>query len=140
VEFNAWQPADLDPAMAVLAPTTVQYAYMLKKTILFATFSVFALIQCTTKKNIVATETPQEWGEVLPTKAHLKGIILQQSPQEGCPYLIQMEGSPAYFLDPVNLPPEFAQDKKEVYFTFRGLRQMNRCKGNPIWILDMVPK
>jgi hypothetical protein len=110
------------------------------KIILITVLSLFVITQCTTKKSLT-TQKPSNMLDQAPSENHLLGISEQQSPNGGCPYLIKVIGDTAYFLDPVNLPSAFAQDKKQVWFTFTGLRRMNRCPlGNPIWIDDIIAR
>ena len=67
------------------------------------------------------------------------GTIVASKVEGDCPYVIQLDddGTP-YYLDPVNLEESFKKDGEKIWFTFSGLRMMNRCeKANPVSIIKM---
>ena len=67
------------------------------------------------------------------------GTIVASKAEGDCPFTIQMEGEDKpYFLDPINLDESFKKNGQKVWFTFNGLRMMNRCeKANPVSIVEM---
>lgn len=88
------------------------------------------------KANQVAMEKQKQ--EML-DKGYSLGTIVKGADAKDCAFKIQMgdEGS-KYFLDPTNLDASFQQDGIEIWFTYTGLRMMNRCpSASPIRVEDM---
>lgn len=67
------------------------------------------------------------------------GTIVASKKEGDCPYVIEIEGDDqTYYLDPINLDVTFKKHGEKIWFTFAGLRMMNRClKANPVSIIDM---
>ena len=70
------------------------------------------------------------------------GTIVASDAEGDCPFTIRLEDKTGTLLyDPINLDKSFSsfkQDGMKVWFTFAGLRMMNRCeKANPINLIDI---
>ena len=70
------------------------------------------------------------------------GTIVASDAEGDCPFTIRLEDKTGTLMyDPINLDKSFStfkQDGMKVWFTFAGLRMMNRCeKANPINLIDI---
>lgn len=72
-------------------------------------------------------------------KGFQMGTIVAGKDAKDCPYAIQVgDSESAYYLDPINLDESFKKADEKIWFTFRGLRLMNRCeKASPVEIIDI---
>lgn len=71
-------------------------------------------------------------------QGYLMGTIQGYSTEGNCPFIIEVAAETPYYLDPINLEESFKKEGTQIWFTFAGLRMMNRCvKANPISILDI---
>lgn len=106
--------------------------------ILFST--LFILVACSSTKtasNQPNTQTMEEQKEML-AEGYLMGTIMAHSSEGNCPYIIEVVADPPYYFDPINLDENFKKEGEKIWFTFAGLRMMNRCeKANPVSILDI---
>ena len=69
-------------------------------------------------------------------KGFTSGVIVYSDKEGDCAYTISADNGATY--DPINLEDEYKSDGMKVWFTFRGLRMMNRCaKANPIDIEEI---
>lgn len=67
-------------------------------------------------------------------QGYSKGTIVYSDVKGDCEYTILLEPDGNLF-DPINLGESFKKDGAKIWFTFRGLRMMNRCdKANPVSI------
>lgn len=67
-------------------------------------------------------------------QGYSKGTIVYSDIKGDCEYTIRVESTGTLF-DPINLENNFKKDGAKIWFTFNGLRMMNRCdKANPISI------
>lgn len=68
----------------------------------------------------------------------MKGTVIASKEEGDCPFVIQVEAEETYFLDPINMDETFQKDGEKIWFTFSGLRMMNRCdKANPINLIEI---
>lgn len=107
--------------------------------------AVVLLASCNSKK--VATEaTTDATAETKTMSMNAKEMIkngftmgtIEESKAEGdCPFVIRIEGEDKpYFYDPINLDESFKKHGEKIWFTFNGLRMMNRCeRANPVSIV-----
>ncbi|MFT7071938.1 hypothetical protein [Patiriisocius sp. Uisw_017] len=117
---------------------------MIVRSILF-TLLVFTTACCSSKKSSAnATQKPNE---AIMTDAKMmeagfkSGTIVASKIEGDCQFTIEMTGEKLYFLDPINLEEQYKKDGMEVWFTFTGLRMMNRCeKANPINVNEIQMK
>lgn len=66
------------------------------------------------------------------------GTIVASKADGDCPYVIKTDGKESVMYDPINIEDTFKKDGMKVWFTFRGLRMMNRCtKANPVELVDI---
>ena len=71
----------------------------------------------------------------------LKGTIVASTAEGDCPFVIQVENNETYFLDPINMDESYQKDGMKVWFTFSGLRMMNRCqKATPISLVEITSR
>jgi len=71
----------------------------------------------------------------------LKGTIVASTAEGDCPFVIQVADKETYFLDPINMDESYQKDGMKVWFTFSGLRMMNRCqKATPINIVEITSR
>jgi len=115
----------------------------LKTTIVLAAFVVFSC--CSAKKTASdngTTDTTKnsEMTTKMMANGYKMGTIVASKTEGDCPYVIEMKddaGKP-YYLDPINLEESYKKDGAKIWFTFAGLRMMNRCeKANPVNIIQM---
>lgn len=100
---------------------------------------------CTSKKTatdvatVVKSTTQNIMTESKMIAAGFKeGKIIASKDEGDCPFVIEMPGDQAYFLDPINLTEPFKKDGMNIWFKFRGLRIANRCpKANPITLEEI---
>lgn len=103
----------------------------MKSTLLLLAITLF--MSCSTTKN--TKQTMEKAKTTVDSKqmiedGFLKGTIVTLKAEDGCPYVIEIAGKDGnYFLDPTNLEETYQKDGMKVWFTFQGLRMMNRC-GN----------
>ncbi len=109
---------------------------------LFILFTLLLFSCNTTNKSV--TNTSENKTQMVDAKkmieaGFLEGVIVTSKKEGDCPITIQVEGKDgAYFLDPINITEEYKIDGEQVWFTFGGLRMMNRCeKANPISIIEI---
>ena len=105
--------------------------------------ALFAVTSCdSTKKNAqseATTQTTKAMETKMMEEGFKKGTIVASKEEGDCPYTIQLEenGETLHY-DPINLDAQYKQDGEKIWFTFRGLRMMNRCqKATPIEIEQM---
>ncbi|MBS3739361.1 hypothetical protein [Mesohalobacter halotolerans] len=69
-----------------------------------------------------------------------KGIIIAFDKKSNCPYIIKLQKSnQTAFLDPVDLPAKFKEDKMAIWFKFTPSRRIKRCqKANPVLLNDEI--
>ncbi|MGJ8665555.1 MAG: hypothetical protein ACSHW7_04255 [Patiriisocius sp.] len=96
---------------------------------------------CTSKKTATDAANGDEKSQTIMTDAKMmkagfkQGTIVASTAEGDCPYVIEMAGEDSYFLDPINLEESYKKDGMKIWFTFNGLRMMNRCeKANPVSI------
>ena len=112
----------------------------MKSTLLLFTIALF--MSCSTTKNtqeaMDKSQTSMESKKMI-EKGFLAGVIVSSKKEGECPFTIKVKGDEgAYFLDPINLDESFKKDGQKVWFTFSGLRMMNRCdNANPISIKEI---
>ncbi|GEQ84665.1 hypothetical protein ULMS_01730 [Patiriisocius marinistellae] len=95
---------------------------------------------CTSKKSTTdANMDSTEKSEIMMTDAKMmeagfkQGVIVASNIEGDCPFTIKIDGDQPYFLDPINLDDMYKKDGMKIWFTFNGLRMMNRCeKANPV--------
>lgn len=99
---------------------------------------------CSSKKSSANTQTENDntmTEEKMIAADFKSGTIVASKAEGDCPYTIKMDGETSYFLDPINLEENYKKDGLKVWFTFTGLRIMNRCeKANPINVNEMRPR
>lgn len=107
----------------------------LKTTIVLATLVLLSSCSNKTSGDAMAASKKAEMETKMLSNGYKKGTIVASRTEGDCPYVIQLEddtGKP-YFLDPINLDESYKKDGEKIWFTFSGLRMMNRCeKANPI--------
>lgn len=113
---------------------------------LIITFTVLLASNCSSSKKTMVTDPTSENKTVansskdasMMEEGYLKGTIVASTTEGDCPYVIEVEGKEAYFLDPTNIESTYQKDGMKIWFTYRGLRMMNRCqKANPIELVDI---
>ncbi len=109
------------------------------------TLLVFMTACCSSKKS--SANATQKANETMMTDAKMmeagfkSGTIVASKIEGDCPFTIEMAGEQPYFLDPINLGEKYKKNGMEIWFTFTGLRMMNRCeKANPINVNEMQAK
>jgi len=109
-------------------------------TLLKITFSALILLvaSCDGSKKAAASEAAAETTKAMETKmmeaGFQKGTIVASKDEGDCPYTISLElnGEMVHY-DPINLDAAFQKDGEKIWFSFRGLKMMNRCdKATPI--------
>lgn len=101
------------------------------------------LVSCsstkTTTENVVQKETAAMDTQKMIENGYIKGTIVASSEENDCPFVIEVSGrQDNYYLDPINLDETFKKDGVKVWFTYNGLKMMNRCeKASPISINDI---
>jgi hypothetical protein len=69
---------------------------------------------------------------------YIKGTIVFSDKADDCAYTIRLEGKDNVMYDPLNLDVKYQKHDERIWFTFNGMRRMNRCKkANPIYISDI---
>lgn len=112
----------------------------MKTTILLVALTLFS---CSSKKTTTDAMPDSKKSEIaakMMADGFKMGTIVASEAEGDCPYTIQMEGEDkqAYFLDPINLDESFKKNGEKIWFTYAGLRMMNRCiKANPVNIIDI---
>jgi len=115
------------------------------KTLLIAVVVTFAANCSSTKKGMnsdASTDTKAMENVTEDAKkmeaGFLKGTIVASTKEGDCPFVIKVEDKEMYFLDPINMDESYQKDGMKIWFTFGGLRMMNRCqKANPINIIEI---
>lgn len=111
----------------------------MKLLIMLASLSI--LMGCSTSKNATQSEsTMDNSAEIkeMTAQGFLQGTIKAYETESNCPFIIEVSGEIPYYYDPINLEESFKQNDTKIWFTFAGLRMMNRCeKANPISILEI---
>ncbi len=111
----------------------------MKSIILIASLAL--IIGCTSTKNTQPTETTMDESseaKEMIAKGFLMGTIKAYETEGNCPFVIEVAGETPYYLDPIDLDESFKQNDMKVWFTFFGLRMMNRCeKANPVKINEI---
>lgn len=112
----------------------------MKTTILIVTLTLFSCCSKKTTTDGMADTKKSEMASKMMANGFKIGTIVASKAEGDCPYVIQMEGEDKqpYFLDPINLDESYKKDGEKIWFTYAGLRMMNRClKANPVSIIDM---
>lgn len=113
----------------------------MKSTLLL--FAIVLFMSCSTTKNtedaMDKTQNTSLETEKMIEKGFLAGIIVSSKKEGECPFTIKVKGDEgAYHLDPINLDESFKKDGQKIWFTYNGLRMMNRCDyANPISIKEI---
>lgn len=112
----------------------------MKSTLLLFTIVLFMSCSSTknTKETMDKTQTSMEAKKMI-EKGFLAGTIVVSTKEGECPFTIKVKGDEdAFHLDPINLDESFKRDGQKVWFTYNGLRMMNRCdNANPISIKEI---
>jgi hypothetical protein len=112
----------------------------MKTTILIVALTIFSCSSKKTTTDAMADTKKSEMITKMEENGFKMGTIVASKAKGDCPYVIQMEGEDkqSYFLDPINLDESFKINGEKIWFTYAGLRMMNRCeKANPVSIIDM---
>jgi hypothetical protein len=111
----------------------------MKSLVIIASLSL--LMGCsTTKKTTQSDSAMENSAEIkeMTAQGYLMGTVKVYASEGNCPYVIEVADDTPYYLDPINLEESFKQEGTKIWFTFAGLRMMNRCiKANPVSILDI---
>lgn len=104
--------------------------------------SLIILVGCSSKKTTAEEMTTHKEllsAEKMMEQGFKMGTIVASKTEGDCPYVIEVKGEDKpYFLDPINLEEKYKKDGANVWFTFGGLRMMNRCeKANPVSIIEI---
>jgi len=109
--------------------------------LLIMTLILFAS-SCDASKNVSEnTETNTEEAITIESKKMLeagfiKGEILVQKNEAGCPFTIKLEDG--RMMDPINLEDNYKITNTKIWLKFAGLRMMNRCDiAQPISIIEI---
>jgi hypothetical protein len=105
---------------------------------------VLGTVCCASKKIASSTTAKSDLNthkqmELIP-KGFTFGTIEESTKEGDCLYTIRMgeNKKDSYYFDPINLKEPYKKNGLEVFFTYRGLRMMNRCvKANPIEVEEM---
>lgn len=113
----------------------------MKSTLLL--FAIVLFMSCSTTKNTKesmdkAQNTAMESKKMI-ENGFLAGTISESTAEGDCPFTIKVNGDEgSYFLDPINLDETYKIDGEKIWFTYNGLRMMNRCdKASPISIKEI---
>ncbi len=105
---------------------------------------VLVIVSCNSKKTMAEesaakTEEMEKEKQAMLEKGFQMGTIVAGKDAKDCAFAIQVGDSESqYYLDPINLDETYKSSGEKVWFTFRGLRMMNRCaKATPIEIIDI---
>jgi len=92
-----------------------------------------------TKENMDKTQNTAMETKKMIENGFLAGTISQSTMAGDCPFTIKVESEDgSYFLDPINLDETYKIDGEKIWFTYNGLRMMNRCdKASPISIKEI---
>ncbi|WP_151672928.1 hypothetical protein [Patiriisocius marinus] len=113
--------------------------------IVMITLCVCLTVSCNSKKassdseisNMKTTMTDTEMMDA----GFLAGTIVASKADGDCPFVIKTDGKESVMYDPINIEDAYKKDGMKVWFTFRGLRMMNRCtKANPVELVEMRTK
>lgn len=109
----------------------------------FKTLAIFLTIAITSCCSLTKTtkassesdiEKLQQNDKLFLEQGYIKGTIVYSDIKGDCEYTILVESTGTLF-DPINLENNFKKDAIKIWFTYNGLRMMNRCeKANPIRI------
>lgn len=109
----------------------------------FLLFAIVLFMSCSTTKNSKESmdksqNTSMETKKMM-EGGFLAGTISASTTQGDCPFTIKVDGDEgSYFLDPINLDESYKKDGEKIWFTYNGLRMMNRCdKASPISIKEI---
>jgi hypothetical protein len=123
--------------------TLKKYLKMVKP-ILLNIVCVLGTVCCASKKTAYNTTVKSDLNTHKQTELISKeftfGTIEESTEQGDCLYTIRMgeNKKDSYYFDPINLKEPYKKNGLEVFFTYRGLRIMNRCvKANPIEVEEM---
>ena len=112
----------------------------MKTTILLVALTLFSCSSKKTTTDAMPDAKKSEMTAKMLANGFKMGTIVASTTAGDCPYVIQLEGEDKqpYFLDPINLDESFKKNGEKIWFTYAGLRMMNRCvKANPVSIIDM---
>ena len=111
---------------------------------LFALFILATVVACSSTKTkegsneTATTETTTAKDDKMVNEGFTKGTIVFSDKPDDCTWTIQLEGKEGLMYDPMNLDVKYQKHDEKIWFTFSGLRRMNRCiKANPINITDI---
>tara|TARA_R110000772_G_scaffold115324_1_gene220148 strand:+ start:248 stop:619 length:372 start_codon:yes stop_codon:yes gene_type:complete len=113
---------------------------------LFAFFILASVVACSSTKtkegsseaSTTTTTTTTTNDDKMVNEGFIKGTIVFSDKPDDCAYTIQLEGKDGLMYDPMNLDVKYQKHDEKIWFTFSGLRRMNRCvKANPINITDI---
>ncbi len=100
--------------------------------------SLFLILACNGAKDTasIKTDANVEQEKEMITQGFTKGTIVYSQEVGDCPYTIKLEDG--RFFESTDLKEEYMKDGMTVWFTYGGLRRMNKCnKANPIAIYEM---
>ena len=100
---------------------------------------------CTSKKASSDSETSNMKTSMTETEmmeaGFQSGTIVASNADGDCPFVIKTDGKETLMYDPINITDDYKKDGMKIWFTFRGLRMMNRCdKANPVELIEMKAK
>lgn len=109
----------------------------------FLLFTMVLFMSCSTTKNSKENmdklqNTNMETKKMI-ENGFLAGTISASTVAGDCPFTIKVEGDEgSYFLDPINLDETYKKEGEKIWFTYNGLRMMNRCdKASPISLKEI---
>lgn len=106
-------------------------------------FAIVLFTSCSTTKTTAETMEKEEPAVVdsknMIENGFIRGTIVASTAEGDCPFVIEVAGrQDNYYLDPINLDEVFKKGGEKVWFTYNGLRMMNRCEyATPISIIAM---
>ena len=113
----------------------------LKTSLLLVLLAVFSCCGNKTTKEAMADTKDASMNTKMMENGFKMGTIVASKAEGECPFMIQMESEgeeKPVFLDPINLDESYKTNGQKIWFTFNGLRMMNRCiKANPVSIVEM---
>ncbi len=116
---------------------------------LLKTVFVVALVclsSCCTSKKATSENSTENLKTTMTDSDMLKagfksGTIVASTVDGDCPFVIKTDEKESVMFDPINIEDTYKKDGMKVWFTFRGLRMMNRCdKANPVELIEMKAK
>ncbi|MEZ4874407.1 MAG: hypothetical protein R2793_02875 [Flavobacteriaceae bacterium] len=113
----------------------------MKHIIFFIALAIFTSCSSTKKttSSMADSTTTVTDSKKMMENGFLAGTIVSSQAEGDCPFVIEVQGADgAYFLDPVNLEESYKKGGEKIWFTFTGLRMMNRCeKATPVNINEI---